>query len=274
MFCANCGAQLPEGSAFCGNCGSHQPVPQAQTWNPPAPHVPTTPEKKSVFLKEKASAGAKRNSRIVLITSLLCILLLVFSVVFCLTRSLFRIPIVSTAVRLSGAAHEVTDMLEDLQYSMEDAEEEYDRYEDTYSSKEQEAFEKMLIAMKKMVRNPSILNLRNATRVVGEVGQDLPEEFDDNVIAEIFVLQTAFDSLIIAAVVSILLPALFFLLGGLKKSLGWNIAALVLALLPQMIMGGTLLTLALVVVAVVDIVFCSKINKEYDRYCSYCLNGR
>lgn len=274
MFCANCGAQLPDGSAFCGNCGSRQMAPQEQYWNPPAPHVPTTPEKKTVYLKEIADAGTKRNSLIVLITSILCILLLVVGVVSCLTRSLFRIPIVSTAIQLSGAAYEVTDMLEDLEYTLEDAEDEYDYYEDTYSSKEQEAFEKLLAAMKKTVRKPSILNLRNAVRVVEEVAPVIEDSYSSSDLYEIHMLKSVFDILIVAAVASILLPALFFLLGGLKKSLGWNIAALVLALLPEMILGGTLLTLLLLAAAIVAIVFCSKINKEYNRYSSYCLNGR
>ena len=29
-FCANCGAEIPEGAGFCGNCGAPAPVPQAQ----------------------------------------------------------------------------------------------------------------------------------------------------------------------------------------------------------------------------------------------------
>lgn len=274
MFCANCGAQLPEGSVFCGNCGSRQPTPQNEYWGQPVVHTPVTPEKKSVFLKEQASAGAKRNSRLVLITSLLCILLLVVSVVSCLTRSLFRIPMISTAIRLSGAAYELTEALDDLEYSMEEAEEEYDRYEDTYSRGEQEAYKKMLQAMKKTVKRPSLLNFRNIVSVMEEVAPELQDDFSDSDLYEIHMVRTVLDAIIAAVLGSILLPALFFLLGGLKKSLGWNIAALVLSLLPQMILGGTLLTLALLAAGIAAIVFCSKINQEYDRYCSYCLNGR
>lgn len=269
MFCGNCGAQQPDGSVFCSNCGCQLTIPQRQ----PACHTAATPEKKSVFLQEIASDGTKRNSRIVLITSLLCILLLVLSAVFFLTRSFFRIPMVSTILNLSGMAYDVADAMTELEDSVESAEDKYDRNEDAYSSKEQEAFEKLLAVMKKTVRKPSILNFRKVVHVFADVAVDMSDSVSDSDLYEIQMIRKALDVIILAILGSILLPALFFLLGGLTKSMGWNIAALVLSLLPGMILGGTLMTLALLAAGIVSIVFCGKINREYDRYCSGCAYG-
>lgn len=44
MFCKNCGADIPEGSAFCGNCGMKVEAQPAQPEQPVQPEQPAQPE--------------------------------------------------------------------------------------------------------------------------------------------------------------------------------------------------------------------------------------
>ena len=124
MFCPNCGANLPEGTAFCGSCGAaqktqqqapmQQPAYQAPTQQPvyQAPAQPTYPPapqqpayrpapvavSKREFLSKHADAATKKNSLIVTITFLLTLALIVASILAPIFGSLYDIPAVSTII--------------------------------------------------------------------------------------------------------------------------------------------------------------------------------
>lgn len=287
MFCPNCGANLPEGTAFCGNCGTKmnaapeaatQPTPAAQpayapqsTYNPaPAAGVPTKPAKKKAYLKSIAPASVKRNALLVLVTMLVSIALMVGGIVSAITVPFFEIPFIATAAASTG--EDLDDLMDELEDSYERTEEDYELYEDTYSDDEREASEALLEAMEKFCDNPSILNLKSMVNVYVDVADEMPEVTDDD-IDEMKEIASIMDIILVAIIAFYFLPFLFTLLGGLNKSTGLTITGIVFTVISQAIMGGTLFVVLNLVVGVFQSVLCSKISKEYKTYKNKCIYG-
>lgn len=53
MFCKNCGADIPEGSAFCGNCGMKVEVQPAQPEQPEQPQYTAQPEANQQYSEQQ-----------------------------------------------------------------------------------------------------------------------------------------------------------------------------------------------------------------------------
>lgn len=294
MFCPNCGAQLPEGSAFCGNCGTKMnaapeaapvaaPVAEPQPTYAPQPSyepqpttyapvggVPTKPMKKSEYLKTQASPAAKKNSMLVLITTLVAIVLMVAGIVSALTVPFFEIPFIAFAADAAG--EDADELMDELEDDFDRTEEEYEMYEDTYSKSEQEAAEALLEVMEKFCDNPSILNLQSMVDVYLDVAEDAPSVSEDD-IDEMEEIATLMDAIVLAIIAFYLLPLLFTLLGGLNKSTGLTVTGIVFTVFSQAIFGGVLLVALNVAVGVFQAVLCSKIGKEYKTYKNKCIYG-
>ena len=289
MFCQKCGAQVPDGFAFCSQCGSQvtaaqpQPVYQAQPVYqqpqyayPPQPPVQpprqaVTPKKKKAFLREEAPAGCRRNSLITTIVSIVCILLMVAGVVSALVHPFYEVPAMDLVLDLADA--DADDLMEELEEEYEDAKVEYELTRDSYVLGEQQALDLMLETMEKLVDSFSVANMLGAVSMIEEAAQYAPHLLDEDIFEDAEIIRQALVAVIVVLAALYLLPLLFTLLGGLKKSSGLTIAGLVLVLLPQLCLGGGLLTLASLVLGIVQVVLCGRINREYDRYRNKCLNG-
>lgn len=283
MFCQKCGAQLPDGFGFCSACGSkveaaqpqYRPQYQLQPQYPYPPqpqYQPVTPVKKKVFLAEKASAKCKRTAMLTTVICIVSILLMVAGVVSAVMGPVFEVPFLALGVNLAEV--DPDEIVEELEEALEDTGAEYELQRDLCTVYEQQAMDAMLEGMETLVDNVSVVNMLNAVNACEEAYDYAPHLMDDDFQEEAVLIKQVLVGIIVACAALYLLPLLFTLLGGLKKSIGFTVAGLVLVLVPQLCLGGWLLTLASLVLGVVQAVLCGQVTKEYDRYRNYCLVGR
>ena len=296
MFCQKCGAQVPDGFAFCSECGSQvaaqpqaQPVyqpqyqpqsvyqPQPQYTYPPQPpvqqesqHKAVTPVKKKEFLVTRASDSCKRSSLFATIISIVGVLLMVAGVCSAILVPFYEVPAMDLILDMAEA--DPDELVEELEEDYNEAALEYEYMRDGYTGPEQQALDILLEAMEKLVDNFSVVNILGALSDAEEAWRYAPHLMEDYV-EDAEVIRQGMLVIIVACATLYLLPLLFILLGGLKKSGGLTIAGLVLVLLPQICLGGWLLTLASLVLGIVQAVLCGKVNKAYDRYRNKCLYG-
>lgn len=240
MFCPNCGAQLPDGSAFCGSCG-YQFNQSEQTTN----HSPN------------------KAGKLIPLTFLLTIVLLVISVILPLTTSIFEIPVVNMALSASGASSDdLKDEMDDLKDEYKRMDARYEANEDLLSKKAAKATKQIMKATKKMVNAPSLLNTNKLISTVEKSAKKLDGEVD---IINLSDLTDDLDeiksgiSIIIGIVIGMfVLPIIFTLLGGFKKSKVLTILALVFMVISQALLCGFLWVILSLVVYILQAVLCHK----------------
>ena len=72
--------------------------------------------------------------------------------------------------------------------------------------------------------------------------------------------------IIIIMAVSYFLPLLFALLGGLNKSTGLTVTALIFTVLSQLILCGILYVVLSLAIFIFQAVLCNKVQKAYNSY--------
>lgn len=160
MNCPICGAQLPEGSAVCGYCGN------------PISAQPQSGQKSS-------NSGLDKNAKKLLpITFLLTLALLVASIFVPLSGSLFKIPLIDTALNIAGVSEELDAEMDNLDDMYDQLEDEYEVYEDELSRDAQKAVKKIMKATKSLVKTPSLLNFKSFFSTAEKVADDLDDEED------------------------------------------------------------------------------------------------
>ena len=244
MFCNQCGANLPEVTAYCTMCGApmYQQAPQQENYNwennyqqSPVPEVPV-----------------KKNSLPITITMLVSIVLIIASILAPLMLPVFDIPVMSVA--LSAADEDPDELLDDMKDQMDEIKDNYDMIEDDLSSKEKKSYKKAIDSLEKMVDSFSLLNINAAAKAAQDM-EDADTSDLDEAMEEFTQIMGVIVGISIGAFV---LPLLFALLGGLKKSAGLTIAALIFTAISQLILSGVVLVILSAVVYIVQIVLCKK----------------
>ena len=292
MFCPKCGANVPEGTPFCGSCGTplnaqqqapvQQPTYQAPVQQPtyrPAPQQPAyqptyqpvqQPQpmrpapvavSKREFLSKHADSATKKNSLLVTICFLLTLVLIAASIIVPLATPFFNIPIVSTILSADGM--DADEMMEEMEYSVDEIKEDFRAQKQYMDDDEQEAAEAVIDGVDALIENFSVLNLKNLLSLVGDVGVDYMDSSDLQTLEEIGMIMDVIIGILIGAFV---LPLLFALLGGLLKSTGLTVTALVFTVLSQLILCGLVYVLLSLVIFIVQAVLCSKLTKAYNSY--------
>jgi len=294
MNCPNCGSPISEGSTFCGYCGTavqpRQPQPQYQQpqyrqpqqpqYQPPQqpqyqqyppqyqqsqyrkpqyqPPVSRASLTKKEFLAQ-ASGPVKTKSTLILVTMLVAIALLLVSIILPIVGPVTKIPVLSTAVQIAG--ENINELEDFLREGVDELEEDFEFSQDYMEEDEREAAEKLIDNLKVLSRSPSILN---TVKVASTLRNDCLEHFDESE-AEVFEMIPKVLGIVIASLAAMfLLPLIFTLLGGLKKSAGWTVAAMILSLGPQMLLSSWLIGLVTLAVFIVQIVLCSQVKKAYE----------
>jgi len=252
MFCPNCGSNLPEGTVFCGNCGAPQRTQQAA--QQPQYQPPVQPQPAPVQPRRVQPQAQK--SPLMTIAFILSLVLLVASVIAPLTMPFFDIPAMS--VILSVADADPDELTESMEQAYEEAEYTYDIQKQAMSKSEREDGKKLLDSMEKLLDNFSILNFTSLVGLMDDVGDDYLDSGDMDEIESISEIM----SIVIGVVIGFfVLPLLFTLLGGLKKSTGLTVAALIFTAISQLILSGILWLVLCLAVNIFQIMQYSKLRK-------------
>ena len=237
MRCPSCGTDLPNGSAFCGSCG-HQ-------------------------FDQETKRPSNNASKLIPLTFLLTVVLLVISILLPLTTGILDIPVVNMAFTISGdSVEDMKDNLDNLKDDYKDIENRFEESEDLLSKKEAKVVKKIMKASKKVVNTPSLLNVNKLIKVVDKTADQLDDGNDiidtRGLTDGIEDIQSVIGIIIAVVIVMFILPTIFTLLGGFKKSKVLTILALVFMVIPQLLLCGILWVLLSLVVYILQAVLCHK----------------
>ncbi len=240
MFCNNCGNNIPEGIAFCNNCGAPA---QQQT-------------QQAYYQQPQAPAPVKKNATPIMITFIISIVLIIASILAPMVMNFFEVPVVSMVLEM--ADEDMDEVLDDLKDEVDYAKDEYEMVEDELDSKEKKNYKKMIDSVEKMADNCSLLNISNALKTMDNLDEEYRPDGMEEGMKEFSQLMGIVFGLVFGAFV---LPLLFAILGGLKKSAGLTVAALIFTAISQAILSGVLLLILSAVVYIVQIVLCNNYKK-------------
>lgn len=237
MRCPSCGTDLADGVAFCGSCGHS--------------------------FNQQTKRPSNNASKLIPLTFLLTVVLLVISIILPFTTSILDIPVVNMAFNISG------ESIDDLKDEMDDLKDEYNRMDDRFdankdmlSKKASKATKQIMKATKKAVNTPSLLNVNKLVSTVEKSAKKLDGEYDIIDLSNLTDGLEEFRSImgiIIGVVIGMfILPAIFTLLGGFKKSKVCTILALVFMILPQVLLCGFVWVVLSLVIYILQAVLCHK----------------
>jgi len=258
MFCPQCGFQLPDDSAVCSSCG-HQLRASAPEQSAPKPvekQPPASPKGPAVLPASRMKGG------LILVTLALSLILVVVSVVLPLTNDFAEIPFMRLVIKVADGEEDLDELRDDLEYAVNRFEDELEFYEDEMDSDEEELAERFLESMEELSDKFSLLNFRRLVRTMEDIAEEL-----DSYDALFYDLDDIEDiipviNVIFRVVIGIFaLPLVFTLLGGLRKSMGWTITALVFLVIPQVVLCGFLWVVLSMVVYITQAVLCRKLKK-------------
>jgi hypothetical protein len=194
--------------------------------------------------------------KLIPITFILSLILLIASAIIPITTNMPDIPIVSWAL-----GDEATDTFKDIDESIDELEEFRDN--DEFTSKQKRAFDNVLEKAEKLDDSFSLLNIRNFISSAKAFGEELEEATDiDSDLETIDEIESYINIIILVVLGLFVLPLIFTLLGGLLKSKGLTITALVLVILPQLALSGILFVILSLIIYITQAVFCGKAKKQ------------
>ena len=240
MFCNNCGNQMPEGTVFCPACGA------------PAQQQP----QQLLYQQPQAPAPVKKNATPIMITFIISIVLIIASILAPMIMPFAEIPVVAMIFDL--ADEDMDEVLDDLENELDRAKAEYDAIEDELDSKEKKNYKKMIDSVDKLVDNCSLLNISSTVKTMDSLDEEYRPDGMEEGMKEFSQVMGIVFGLVCGA---FLLPLLFAILGGLKKSAGLTVAALIFTAISQAILSGVLLLILSAVVYIVQIVLCNNYKK-------------
>lgn len=288
MICPHCGAALANGLERCNCCGgtlkirypqnqrpqerpSQEQPPQYQPpqyqppqYQPPV-YTPPTPgkESKKVFFRQIAPKKLKVQWQLVYLTMALALILIAVGTVLPIFRPILRIPSVSNMLSIGGiSVRDVTDAVDML----------YDELSQEYElgywdGEELDMVEDLLDALDRFSGSFNLLDLsRLASSLRSEYDDILRQYLGASELRILDIVAKLPTIAIIAIIASFLLPLIFTVLAGLKKSLGFTIAAMILTLLPITLINGWAFCTMTLAVFVPQIVFCANTRKAYKNY--------
>ena len=162
---------------------------------------------------------------------------------------------------------EVVNELEELDELYDDKQllDKLEAVEDELPKDAVKATKKIIKSLKKVTTTPSLLNVKNLISTVEKCADDLDGEHDvidlDELSDSIKEAKQVMNIIIYVVIGLFALPAIFTLLGGLFKSKGLTITALVFMVLTQFMLCGFLWVVLSLVIYIFQAVLCHKAKK-------------
>ncbi len=267
MFCNKCGTKLPDGTTFCTECGANlapikksEPTPKAE----PAPEKSAAKAIPEVKIPEVKLPDLKKLDKpvLVLVTMALSILLIIMGISSTMNMPFYEIPAASFLLDMSGDEDAAEELLDSVDESIDDMEDELNFKEDFMDDDEVEAVEDVIKSMKTLKNEFSINNFNKFVELLEDIDEDFNSGFDVDEIDEI---QAIMGTLVAIIRGSFVLPVLFWVLGGLRKSAGLTITAMVFTTISQLIYCGLLWVIISLAVGVAQVKLCKAINPKKKK---------
>lgn len=232
-----------------------------------APYQPPVFQAPQPSKAEAIITPAEKNARWgCLATFLLALALLITSVFVPLNNDLLANDFIKFCIQLVDPKATVRDVRDQVVEGIEEAEESLEAAEEQLTDSQKEAIEKFLTVSKKLVKNFSILNLREFATTSLDAYEELENAtnfgYEFNISKSDITMYRDFIDVAIYVVAGLfLIPLLLLLLAGLFRSKGLTITAIIPTVLVQIIFCGVLWVLLTLVIYIAHAVFCS-LNKK------------
>jgi hypothetical protein len=228
---------------------------------------------KGEFIKQCGDKKVKTTALVTTLTMLLALILIGVSIFSMLTISMFRIPVIHNGLQiindLGGEDIDVDELEVELQKIIRDARTEAMLYGSEMTAGEKKSFNDLMDAFDKFAQNPSLLAGRTCMAELEEVSKTLTDWG--------YALNSAGNGAFAAAgkgieiIIGILigcffLPLLFTLLGGLRKSTGLTVAALIFTVIAQLTWSGWIWAAVTGAVLLAQCILCRSITKAQMAY--------
>ena len=251
-----------------------QPVYRPQPPNRyPQPTIDPEAMSRGEFIKQCGDKKVKTTALVTTLTMLLALILIGVSIFSMLTISMFRIPVIHNCLQLindmGGEVINVDELEVELQKIIRDARTEAMLYGSEMTAGEKKSFNDLMDAFDKFAQNPSLLAGRTCMAELEEVSKTLTDwgYALDSVGNGTFAAAGKGIEIIIGILIGcFFLPLLFALLGGLRKSTGLTVAALIFTVIAQLTWSGWIWAAVTGAVLLVQCILCRSITKAQMAY--------
>ena len=249
---------------------AYRPQPQNHY---PQPTIDPEAMSKGEFIKQCGDKKVKTTALVTTLTMLLALILIGVSIFSMLTISMFRIPVIYNGLQiindLGGEDIDVDELEVELQKIIRDARTEAMLYGGEMSASEKKSFNDLMDAFDKFAQNPSLLAGRTCMAELEEVSKTLTDwGYALNSVGNgAFAAAGKGIEIIIGILIGcFFLPLLFTLLGGLRKSTGLTVAALIFTVIAQLTWSGWIWAAVTGAVLLVQCILCRSITKAQMAY--------
>lgn len=301
-FCSNCGSQLTQQTPVEQPIPQYeQPVPQYEQPAPryeqpipqyeipryeqpaqyqpqpqnnyPQPTIDPEAMSKGEFIKQCGDKKVKNTSLAVTLTMVLSLALIVVSIFSMLTMSLFRIPVIHNGLQLindmGGEVINVDELEYELQNIIRKTRSEVMLYGSELSADEKKSFNELMDAFDKFAQKPSLLAGRTCMAELEEVSKSLTAwgyALDSTGNGTFAAAGKGLELIMGVLIGCFFLPLLFTLLGGLRKSTGLTVAALIFTVIAQLTWSGWIWAVVTGAALLVQCILCRSITKAQMAY--------
>lgn len=301
-FCSNCGSQLTQQTPVEQPIPQYeQPVPQYEQPAPryeqpipqyeipryeqpaqyqpqpqnnyPQPTIDPEAMSKGEFIKQCGDKKVKNTSLAVTLTMVLSLALIVVSIFSMLTMSLFRIPVIHNGLQLindmGGEVINVDELEVELQNIIRRTRSEVMLYGGAMTADEKKSFNELMDAFDKFAQNPSLLAGRTCMAELEELSKSLTSwgyALDTTGNGTFAAAGKGLEVIMGVLIGCFFLPLLFTLLGGLRKSTGLTVAALIFTVIAQLTWSGWIWAVVTGAALLVQCILCRSITKAQMAY--------
>ena len=250
---------------------AYRPQPQNHY---PQPTIDPEAMSKGEFIKQCGDKKVKQTATFATLAMLLALVLIGVSIYSMLTMSMFRIPLVYNGLTLindmGGEVINVDELEMELQKLVRNTRTEIMVYgTGGLSASEKTSVLELMDKLDKFAQNPSLLAGRTCLAELDESAKSLASlgyAVDASGNGTLAAAGKGMEILMGVLIGCFFLPLLFTLLGGLRKSTGLTVAALIFTVIAQLTWSGWIWAAVTGAVLLVQCILCRSITKAQMAY--------